>query len=162
MNPASAEPGRLLTDEGQWTEPWGSSEDGTRCDKCEGAGTTVHECWSCRLTGARASCPVCSGKVRWEDDCPVCRATGKVDGKPRHGVSVFPTLEGLYHYMLVNDADFEDCVIVELDGHPSEDVDFDADQGAMLVIPSDILGCGGVDEELAADIRSRTGVLGKR
>jgi hypothetical protein len=35
----------------------------------------------------------------------------------------------------------DDCLIVELDGKPSQDVDFDADQGAMLVIPTAILAC---------------------
>jgi hypothetical protein len=94
--------------------------------------------------------------VSWEDDCPVCRGSGKVDGKPRHGVSVFPTLEGLYRYMLANDADLEECVIVELDAGPAEDVDFDADQGAMLVIPTEILECEGVDDELAEAVRSRS------
>jgi hypothetical protein len=71
----------------------------------------------------------------------VCRGGGRVDGKPRRGVSVFPRVEGLYHYMEANDADLEDCVIVELDGEPSGDVDFDADQGAMLVIPTAIVAC---------------------
>lgn len=162
MNPTSEEPGRLLSEDGQWTEPWGSSEDGTRCDKCDGDGRTAHECWSCLLTGARPSCPVCSGRVRWEDDCPVCRGSGRVDGKPRHGVSVFPTSEGLYHYMLMKEADLAACVIVELDARPAEDVDFDADQGAMLVIPTEILGCAGVDEELADEIASRTEAVGER
>ena len=91
----------------------------------------------------------------------MCRGSGKVDGKPRHGVSVFPTPEGLYHYMLTNEADLDECVIVELDATPAEDVDFDADQGAMLVIPAEILGCAGVDNQLASEVRSRTAGVGK-
>jgi hypothetical protein len=43
--------------------------------------------------------------------------------------------------MEAKDADLEDCVIIELDGEPSGDIDFDADQGAMLVIPTTILAC---------------------
>src|SRR5437588_5323906 len=140
MNPSSDDPSQLLTEAGQWTEPWGSSDDGAPCDKCRGAGQTRHECWSCRLAGARDSCPVCSGRVRWQAECPVCRGSGRVDGESRHGVSVFPTLEGLYHYMIVTEADFDDCVILELDAEPADDVDFDADQGAMLVIPNAIRG----------------------
>jgi hypothetical protein len=94
--------------------------------------------------------------VKWEEECPVCRGTRRVDGKPRHGVSVFPTLEGLYHYMLANKADLDGCVIVELDAQRAEDVDFDADQGAMLVIPTRIVDCAGVDRGIAADVRARS------
>lgn len=156
MNPTSEEPSALLTEEGQWTEPWGSSDDGALCDKCEGRGKTLHECWSCKLAGARRSCPVCRGTVRWEAECPVCRGDGRVDGRPRHGVSVFPRLEGLYHYMVVKGAELDDCVIVELEGERAPDIDFDADQGAVLVIPTAILGGAGVDPELAQRIRART------
>jgi|GEM_PF-4621198 len=149
MNPTSEDPSRLLTDEGQWTEPWGGSEDGSPCDKCDGSGETEHECWSCLLAGRREDCPVCAGAVRWRARCPVCRGSGRVDGDPRRGVSVFPALEGLYHYMIVNDADLDDCVVVELEADPAADVDFDADQGAMLVIPTAVVGCAGVDRSLA-------------
>ena len=159
MNPRSEDPSALLTEEGQWTEPWGSSEDGARCDKCGGQGSTRHECWSCELAGPRPSCPVCRGAVRWEAECPVCRGDGRVDGRPRHGVSVFPRLEGLYHYMVIKGAELDDCVIVELEGERAPDVDFDADQGAVLVIPTEILGCTGVDPELAQRIRVRTSAL---
>jgi hypothetical protein len=156
MNSSSDEARGLLSDDGQWTEPWGSSEDGASCDKCRGTGRTQFKCWSCVLTGARQSCPVCAGRVRWEEECPVCRGTRRVDGKPRHGVSVFPTLEGLYHYMLAKKADLDGCVIVELDAQCAEDVDFDADQGAMLVIPTRIVDCAGVDRGIAADVRARS------
>lgn len=141
MNSSSDDPRTLLSEEGQWTEPWGSSDDGAPCDKCGGCGRTAHECWSCELGGSSDSCPVCHGRVRWEAECPVCRGSGKVDGKPRRGVSVFPRAEGLYHYMESKAVDLEGCLIVELDGEPSGDVDFDADQGAMLVIPTAILAC---------------------
>ena len=157
MNPASEDPSGLLSEEGQWTEPWGSSEDGASCDKCDGRGRTEYECWSCLLTGARKECPVCSGAVRWEDECPVCAGSGHVHGKPRHGVSVFPTAEGLYRYMLATGADVDDCLIVELDADPADDVDFDADRGAMLVIPRRIVGCAAIDRELARRVEERTG-----
>jgi hypothetical protein len=156
MNPSSEEPSRLLTDEGQWTEPWGSSDDGAPCDKCRGQKRVRHECWSCQLAGTDDSCPVCGGAVRWEANCPVCRGSGQVDGAPRHGVSVFPRLEGLYRYMLIKDADLDDCVIVELEAEPADDVDFDADQGAMLVVPRSIVACADVDRELVDRIAERT------
>jgi hypothetical protein len=154
MNPSSEEPSRLLTDEGQWTEPWGGSGNGEPCDKCEGAGETQYECWSCLLAGVRDSCPVCAGQVEWRDRCPVCRGTGEVDGEPRRGVSVFPELEGLYHYMIVKEADLDDCVVVELEASTAEEADFDADQGAMLVIPTEIKGCKPVDVDLAERIEA--------
>jgi hypothetical protein len=72
-------------------------------------------------------------------------------------VSVFPTVEGLYRYMLATDADVDDCLIVELDADPADDVDFDADQGAMLVIPRRIMGCASVDQELARRVEDRVG-----
>lgn len=157
MNPSSQNPSRLLSEEGQWTEPWGNSEDGGSCEKCGGTGRARYECWPCVLTGARKACPVCSGAVRWDDECPVCRGSGRVDGKPRHGVSVFPTVEGLYHYMLTKEADVAECVVVELEGDPAGDVDFDADQGAILVIPRRILRCAAVDRELSSRVESRSG-----
>jgi hypothetical protein len=72
-------------------------------------------------------------------------------------VSVFPRVEGLYHYMTVKGADLDDCVIVELDGEPSGEVDFDADQGAMLVIPRAIVGCGPVDDRVMARVKDASG-----
>lgn len=155
MNPASEDPTHLLTEEGQWTAPWGDSRERARCDKCGGGGTAPHTCWSCELTGADPDCPACGGVVHWEADCPVCRGTGQVDGKPRHGVSVFPKVEALYHYMLDKDADLDDCVIVQLEAEHADDVDFDADQGAMLVSPTGIVGCTPVDRDLMRRIEAR-------
>jgi hypothetical protein len=154
MNSADQEPQRLLAEEGRWTEPWGGSEHGTRCGKCGGSGTVAHQCWSCLLTGAAGSCPVCAGKVRWEDRCPVCRGSGETDGEPRYGVSVFPTVEGLYYYMNETEAELEGCLVVELDAEAADDVDFDADQGAMLVIPTRILGCEPVDPDLIERVQA--------
>ena len=149
MDPASQDPSRHLTEDGRWTEPWGGSDDGRPCDKCRGRSQTGYTCWSCVLTGARSNCPVCQGKVRWPDRCPVCRGTGEVDGRPRHGVSVFPAVEGLYHYILRKDTDVEDSVVVELEAEPADDVDFDADQGAMLMVPRAILARDPADPEIA-------------
>lgn len=149
MHPAGEDPARLLTEAGQWTEPWGSAEDGNQCEKCNGSGRVRHECWSCLLIGPRSCCPVCAGELRWDADCPVCRGTGQIDGAPRHGVSTFPTLEGLYHYMIASGAELDRCVVVELEADIADDVDFDADQGAMLVIPTAVHKCERVDPILA-------------
>ncbi len=75
-----------------------------------------------------------------------------VDGAPRHGVSAFPTVEGLYKYMLGKRADIAECVVVEMEADPAADVDFDADQGAMLVLPTEIKSCSPVDRALVERI----------
>lgn len=141
MSSTGEDHGRLLREGSQWTEPWGDSCDGAACQKCRRRGWVQHECRSCVLTGARGGCPVCGGAVRWEAQCPVCRGSGRIDGRPRRGVSAFPTLEGLCDYMLARDADLDDCVALELEAHRAGDVDFDADEGALLVIPTEIVGC---------------------
>jgi hypothetical protein len=48
-------------------------------------------------------------------------------------------------------------VVVELEARAADEVDFDADQGAMLVIPTAVLACHRVDRELAEQIERRTG-----
>jgi hypothetical protein len=159
MNRSGDDPAELLHEENQHTEPWGGSEHGSPCDKCGEQGSTGHRCWSCLLTSPSSACPACAGKVRWHDLCPVCRGTGVVDGKPRHGVSTFPRLEGLYHYMLVNGADLDHCVIVALEAGGAADVDFDADEGAVLVIPTKIRECVPVDSVLFDRVRERAGQL---
>ena len=63
---------------------------------------------------------------------------------------MFPDEEGLYRYMLERGADFEGCVVVELEGHESEDEDFDADEGALLVIPTRIVDARPVDKNRLA------------
>lgn len=147
------DPQRLLDPENQWTQPWGGSEDGARCDKCSGSGRTHFECWSCLLTGTNPSCPACRGRVRWEAKCPVCRGDGKVNGKARQGLSAFPTAEALYRYMLTREADLVG-LLVELEADLADDVDFDADEGVVLVIPKSIESTRPVEPESIATIRS--------
>jgi hypothetical protein len=64
--------------------------------------------------------------------------------------------------MLANGVDLEDGVIVELEAEPADDVDFDADEGAMLVLPTAILGCVSVDRGLLEDVRARVGETTQR
>lgn len=155
MHPAGEDPRALLDEGSQWTEPWGDSEHGTPCEKCGQTGIAEHNCWSCLLTEAAPQCPVCAGRVCWPDTCPVCRGNGVVDGSRRRGVSVYPRIEGLYHYMLANDADVESCVVVELEGERSPEVDFDADQGALLLIPQAICSCAPPNGQLLAEVTRR-------
>jgi hypothetical protein len=54
--------------------------------------------------------------------------------------------------MLANHADLDQCVIIELEAEPAGDVDFDADQGAMLVLPTKILDCARIDRAMAARV----------
>ena len=67
---------------------------------------------------------------------------------------MFPDEEGLYKYMVEHDADFEDCVVVELEGHESEDEDFDADEGALLVIPTEIVDTRPVNKDRLAQTKA--------
>jgi hypothetical protein len=147
------DPQRLLDPDHQWTQPWGGSEDGERCDKCGASGRTGYECWSCLLTGTNPSCPGCHGRVRWEGECPVCRGDGRVDGKPRRGLSAFPTAEALYHYLLAREADLVGN-LVAFEADLSDDIDFDADEGAILVLPTSIESLRPVEPDSVATIRS--------
>ena len=153
MQSAADDPEQLLDEERQWCAPWGGCEDVARCDKCQGTGRTGFECWSCLLTGTNPECPACHGRVRYESECPVCRGTGEVQGRPRRGVSAFPTAEGLYHYLLATEAELVG-LLVELDAEPSGEVDFDADQGAILVIPTAIQNVRPMQPEAIDTIRS--------
>jgi hypothetical protein len=145
----------MLSTENQWTHPWGGSEHGTPCEKCRRSGTTEHRCWSCLLTNATPACPACAGRVRWSDTCPVCRGSGVVDGERRRGVSVYPRLEGLYHYMFANDAELDDCLVVELEARRAPDIDFDADEGALLALPSAIHAYAAPDSTMMERVRER-------
>jgi hypothetical protein len=89
----------------------------------------------------------------------VCRGSGQIDGRPRHGVSAFPTLRGLYHYMLDRQADLDHCTIVELEAQLADDVDFDADQGALLVIPTKILASEPLDRVAFEQVRRDAAAL---
>lgn len=67
---------------------------------------------------------------------------------------MFPDEDGLYRYMVDRGADFEDCVVVELEGHESEDEDFDADEGALLVIPTRIVDTRPVDKDRLSEAKA--------
>jgi DnaJ-class molecular chaperone len=155
MQSAADDPQDLLKEEHQWCAPWGGSENGERCDKCRGNGRGGHECWSCLLTGTNPSCPACRGRVRWEAACPVCRGSGKVEGEPRRGVSVFPTAEALYHHLLTREVD-PVGLLVEIEADPTDDPDFYADQGALLAIPTEIVRVRPIEPEAVQTIRSLT------
>lgn len=145
----------MLDEENQWAKPWGGSDDGTPCQKCRQSGLADHRCWSCMLTSATPECPACTGRVRWIGTCPVCRGSGVVDGAPRRGVSVYPRLEGPYRYMLANDAELDECLVVELEAQRPPDVDFDADEGALLAVPSAIRACAHPSSALMDRVRKR-------
>jgi hypothetical protein len=145
INPGDQDPHALLNPASHVCEPWGGSRHGERCDKCGGTGETEHQCESCLATESDAGCPACAGRVRWLDRCPVCLGGGVVDESDRHGVSVFPRLEGVLRYMARRGADLDGDTLVELEGELSGDVDYDADDGALLVIPTRIVRAMPVD-----------------
>lgn len=145
VDPREEDPGRLLDPENQQSDPWSGTVKG-KCDKCRGSGETEHECESCKANGADSSCEHCGGAVKYTDECPVCHGSGEIDDSTRDGVSVFPDVDGLYRYMLKRDADLgDDCRLVKLEGEQSDDRDFDADEGAVLVNPTRIVDVGELD-----------------
>jgi hypothetical protein len=84
-------------------------------------------------------CVACCGKARWKDTCPSCEGTGEITRVERSGISSFPTLPGLIRYLHERDADLSGDVFVELEGELSDDRDLDADEGAILIMPSRIV-----------------------
>jgi DnaJ-class molecular chaperone len=152
IEPGDRDPERLLDPDRQYTEPWSGTVRG-RCDKCGGSGETTHECESCRSSGPDPGCPVCHGETRYRDTCPACEGEGEIDDSRREGVSVFPDVDGLYRYMLRHDADLDGCQVVELAGEESEDEDFDADEGALLIRPRRVVASRPVDPERVEQAR---------
>lgn len=153
---AARDPGELLDPQRQVSEPWGSPDRG-RCDKCGGSGSTVYECLSCVEAGSDPECPACRGRVRFEQTCPTCQGSGEIHGTERHGVAVFPSRAGLYRYLAVKDADVEGKVVVELEGQLSDDLDLDADEGALLIHPQRLVAVEPLDPEVVRSIRARLG-----
>jgi hypothetical protein len=151
---AEADPQQLLDPSRQFTDPWGAREHGP-CDKCGGGGSSLYECRSCLEIGARAGCPVCEGRVRFEETCPACGGDGEITHTRRHGIAVFPAREGLYRYLAEKGAEVEDKAVVELEGSISEERDLDADAGALLVLPDQIVAVTPLDSHLVEEIRHR-------
>ncbi|HEX6601618.1 MAG TPA: hypothetical protein VF030_03165 [Solirubrobacterales bacterium] len=155
--PAEEDPGALLDPDEQVTEPWGEPDHGP-CDKCEGRGTTVYGCFSCMEAGSDPECPACQGRVRFQQTCPTCQGSGEIHRTRRQGIAVFPAREGLYRYLAwKHDASIEGKVVVELAGELSDDVDLDADHGALLVFPRELVSVEPLDDEVVRSIRDRTG-----
>jgi len=127
LHPEHDDPKRLLDPEEQTTEPWEGTVYG-RCDKCGGSGETEHR----------------HGEMR---ECPACEGSGEIDDSERDGISVFPDEDGLYRYMAERDGDLSSAQLVVLEGEESEDRDFDADEGALLIRPSRIVEVRPLDRD---------------
>jgi hypothetical protein len=157
LHPENESPEELLDPAKQVSKPWGGADQGA-CDKCGGSGHVTFHCASCTKQ-ADPRCEVCHGDVTFEGDCPTCKGSGEISETERRGVSVFPDPDGLYRYMLRRESDMEGSVVVELEGKESHDVDFDADEGALLVFPARIVEVGKLDrdriEELKRELAGR-------
>jgi hypothetical protein len=149
-----ADPHLLLDPEQQVSTPWGVADKGA-CDKCRGNGPIPFRCLSCVELGSRPDCPACGGRVEYLDGCPTCAGTGEISSTRRAGVSAFPTLAGLYRYLVERDFDFRGKVMVEFEGTPGDEPDLDADSGALLVHPQEIVTRHAVDRERVTDLRRR-------
>jgi hypothetical protein len=151
---ADADPDELLDPVEHVTAPWGADEPG-RCDKCGGSGEADYGCRSCLERGPDPGCPACEGRVEFRGVCPTCEGSGEIDRVRRRGVAVFPSREGLYRYLVETGAELEEEVIVELTGRLSEDLDLDADAGALLIFPERIVEVRPLDVEVALALRRR-------
>src|ERR687893_1764443 len=136
--PADEDPRGLLDPENQVATPWGGHDHGP-CDKCGGEGTVAYECLSCLGAGTDPECPACEGRVRFADRCPTCEGDGNIDRTTRDGVSVFPKVEGLLRYLAEESRDFDGHLVVELEGELTDDLDLDAERGALLVRPTHVV-----------------------
>jgi hypothetical protein len=150
LHPQDHDPQELLEPENQVSKPWGGAEHG-HCDKCGGSGRTMYHCASCAKR-ADPRCQTCHGEVDFEGECPTCKGTGEITESQRRGVSVFADADGLYRYMLRRDSDMSGSVLVELEGRESEDIDFDADEGALLVFPTRIVHVSNVDRDRITEL----------
>jgi hypothetical protein len=151
LHPEDEDPSDLLKPENQVSRPWGGADHGP-CDKCNGTGRTTYRCSSC-MKQADPRCEVCQGAVEFEGQCPTCRGTGEITESERRGVSVFPDADGLYRYMLRRDSDMDGSLLMELEGRESDDPDFDADEGALLVFPTRIVEVADADRDRIADLK---------
>lgn len=151
LHPEQQDPQELLEPENQVSKPWGGADHGP-CDKCDGSGRTTFQCASCTKR-ADPRCESCEGEVEFEGQCPTCKGSGEITDSQRRGVSVFPDADGLYRYMLRRDADMEGSVVVELEGEESDDVDYDADEGALLVFPTRIVDTQPLDHPRISELR---------
>lgn len=126
----------LIDPRKQWSRPW-NLEHG-KCEKCNGRGQVRQHCLSC-FAFADEDCPSCGGRVSFMRTCPVCLGCGEIQGTVRRGVSVFPTLAGLYRYLVRTNAEVVGKEIVELVGAPAREPDLDAEMGAFLIYPQVVL-----------------------
>ena len=151
---ADSDPRALINPVEQVSTPWGPPDHGP-CDKCGQEGSVAHRCVSCVEEGPDLECPACEGRVEWIAICPTCAGTGEINDTKRSGVSAFPSLAGLYRYLVERDFDFSDSVIVEVEGRLADEPDLDAESGAILVHPSDVVAVHPVDEERIAELSAR-------
>jgi len=152
LHPSDEDPGDLLGPDNQRSKPWGGADHGP-CDKCGQTGRTTYRCESCKADAADPQCAFCSGRVEFEGECPTCKGSGEISDSERDGVSVFPDADALYRYMLRRDADMDGQTLVELEGRKADDVDFDADEGALLVHPTRIVRSARIDEGRIGELR---------
>jgi hypothetical protein len=150
----SEDPNKLLDPDEQLSTPWGEPRHG-RCEKCDGSGRVAWRCRSCLAGGGRHECAACQGRITFVDRCPSCEGTGEVTRTTREGVSVVPTIEGLYLYLAERGGEADGKVIVELDGPLSGDVDLDAEAGALLVKPERVVAVRPLRDDLMREAADR-------
>jgi hypothetical protein len=108
--------------------------------------------WESRVWVGEAykRCTACNGEgIHWvsaddfSDDmttepCAACDGEGQVEDV-RRGVSCCRSIDDLRSYFADRGADLTGDQLITLDGELSDDDDYDADDGAVLVLPSRIV-----------------------
>lgn len=61
---------------------------------------------------------------------------------------------GLYRYLIERDAELDGTVVVELGGRLSADSDLDADRGALLLLPNQIIARHAIDPKQVEELRA--------
>jgi hypothetical protein len=131
LHPEDEAPEACLNPDEQVSEPWGGADLGP-CEKCDA-----------------------TGRLDSYGQCPACKGTGEITETERRGVSVFRDPDTLYSYMLRRDNDMDDSVLVELEGSESDEPDWDADEGALLVFPTRIVRVEDLDRRRIDALRGQ-------
>ena len=123
-----------ILDPAGWVSTLWAGEGWLPCPKCGGTGTvTVY--------------PSDDPEDWHERDCRKCGGTGQLDDSTRRGVSVCASLEDLYLYFCGRHAELTDRWVVELEGRESEEEDWDAADGAVLIYPTKVVSVTPLDPE---------------
>lgn len=121
-----------LLNPSNWESTVWTGEVYKKCEACNGAGEIVlrNEDGKPKSDGY--------GDIETEP-CEICNGDREVKDNTRHGISCCESLQQLENYFETRSADLANVVVVAFEGRESDEEDWDADEGAVLVFPSKIV-----------------------